>query len=602
MRNFIERYLSHPATPVVLLVALLATLHGALVAGSGSGYQKAWFFAHLGVFLLWQPFLSPTRELRLRAALLVVVLSLIGSFLFSGLVLVCWTALLVALFGGRVLANVTRDWLYLAALLYVLAALLGWVVPYELLRLKDAPPEVLLVGMQLIVPLYFAVMLITGWVGHKERATASDGMPSGSAIFDFFYAVVVFQLVLLIVFGSVTVMSRGDEAYFPAVVKTTIAVGVSLLCLALLWNPGRLLPSAASFVGLRTYFSKYLLTIGLPFELWMRQIAHAAQQDDNANSFLNQAMRELGALDWIVGARWGTHDGATQEFGFVSSHATEIVEPANVDRTLQVTSTIYTRIGLSPAMQLHVRLLAQVIAQFYVSRRREERLQQMSYVQAVHETGARVTHDVKNLLQSIRTLTQAMPSTNASSAQDQRGQAYLQLLRNHLPTLADRLEQTIVQLARPEDKPVTVRQNARDWWLHIQTQAFPTVIHWQTGDEMANDTSEIDSLLFTMAIEHCASNVQRLTQLLGSPIRMTVHLINSSAMDICNDGPAIPDDMVAQLFKQPISLARSGTQQMRSSYGLGLYQLSQFAHERGYSIKLASNQPSHVAFSLRASD
>ena len=41
--------------------------------------------------------------------------------------------------------------------------------------------------------------------------------------------------------------------------------------------------------------------------------------------------------------------------------------------------------------------LAQVLGEFYFAKLREERLREQSYVQAVHETGARLTHDVKNL-------------------------------------------------------------------------------------------------------------------------------------------------------------------------------------------------------------
>ena len=53
-------------------------------------------------------------------------------------------------------------------------------------------------------------------------------------------------------------------------------------------------------------------------------------------------------------------------------------------------------------MLWHLKLLIQLAAELYAAKWREERLAQANYVRAVHETGARVTHDIKNLLQSLQ--------------------------------------------------------------------------------------------------------------------------------------------------------------------------------------------------------
>ena len=67
-------------------------------------------------------------------------------------------------------------------------------------------------------------------------------------------------------------------------------------------------------------------------------------------------------------------------------------------------SSDLTRQTLSPSLEWHFHLLGQLLGEFYVAKVREQKLQQQTYVQAVHETGARVTHDVKNLLQSLNVL------------------------------------------------------------------------------------------------------------------------------------------------------------------------------------------------------
>ena len=58
-----------------------------------------------------------------------------------------------------------------------------------------------------------------------------------------------------------------------------------------------------------------------------------------------------------------------------------------------------------PTLHWHLHLLGQLLGEFYVAKLREEKLRQASYLQAVHETGARMTHDIKNLLQSLNVLT-----------------------------------------------------------------------------------------------------------------------------------------------------------------------------------------------------
>ena len=65
---------------------------------------------------------------------------------------------------------------------------------------------------------------------------------------------------------------------------------------------------------------------------------------------------------------------------------------------------LFTRYRLSPALVWHFRLLTQLVAEYHVAKLRERELEQVGYLRAVYETGARLTHDVKNLLQSLNNL------------------------------------------------------------------------------------------------------------------------------------------------------------------------------------------------------
>ena len=41
------------------------------------------------------------------------------------------------------------------------------------------------------------------------------------------------------------------------------------------------------------------------------------------------------------------------------------------------------------------------MGEFYEAKRREETMRQNAYMQAFYETGSRLTHDIKNILQSV---------------------------------------------------------------------------------------------------------------------------------------------------------------------------------------------------------
>src|SRR5262249_16239119 len=122
-------------------------------------------------------------------------------------------------------------------------------------------------------------------------------------VFDFFYAVLVFQLGVVLVLGSIAFMRVTEEHYFVSVALTVLGFGLLLFVLAALWNPVR------GFGGLRTYFSRYLRAVGMPFEMWMRNIAELAGREPDSQRFLEQAFAAIEALPWMRGVQWKSPDG-----------------------------------------------------------------------------------------------------------------------------------------------------------------------------------------------------------------------------------------------------------------------------------------------------
>src|SRR6185503_10367260 len=119
---------------------------------------------------------------------------------------------------------------------------------------------------------------------------------------------------------------------------------------------------------------------------------------------------------------------------------------------------IYTRWSLSPAVLLHLKLLTQMIGHFYDAKRREHAQRQHAYTQAIYETGARLTHDVKNLLQSLRSLCAAVDTSGADQAQSLQA-----LMQRQLPQITQRLNVTLDKLQAPQQAD-TSQVDAKIWW------------------------------------------------------------------------------------------------------------------------------------------
>jgi hypothetical protein len=81
----------------------------------------------------------------------------------------------------------------------------------------------------------------------------------------------------------------------------------------------------------------------------------------------------------------------------------------------------------------------------------------------VHETGARTTHDIKNLLQSLNVL------CSVAAREDYRDWAQLQgLVRRQLPMVAQRLAETLERLQRP--RPESETTSGEGWWDALARQ------------------------------------------------------------------------------------------------------------------------------------
>src|SRR5262249_32109062 len=353
--------LSHPQ---VWLGLMLMSLQAALGWGLDGWWPRAFLLAPFGMFLPWQAVWLRAQHVPPRYAFLVVIAGFVFAVWNTWWLMAVWLAVLFGLIGGSVPGIIDRRQrlVSMLAALYLLTMLLIWVVPHTFAGQTFETALVVLVQYGLpLLPL--AIILI-----HVDFNRSM-----GPIAVDLFYSVILFLLVTALVLGAFVVKQVSHGNYALALAQTLFVIAVLLLLLSWLWNP------RSSFVGIGHLLSRYLLSLGLPFEQWVQRVAGFAEQESQPQRFLELALKHVLELPWVVGVEWEARLGHG-EFGKPSEFAADL---SFQDLRLR----IYTRWALSPAVLMHLKLLTQMVGHFYDAKRREQAQRQHAYTQAIYETG-----------------------------------------------------------------------------------------------------------------------------------------------------------------------------------------------------------------------
>ena len=542
------------------LGSMLLALHVAVVFDADATVTRAFLLAHYGLFLLWQPLVRSEARIEPRLAFPVFAMAALLVLVDSTWVMALWRAILAGLVGAVATSQNERGprLAYLFALAYLLALLLGWVLPQSLGG--TSLPDELRVAVRYGLPLLpLAILFLPAT---RQRSTSST--------LDFIYGLMLSLLIMVMALGVFAVVAVAKVSYAWALVQTLLGMAALLLALSWLWNP------RAGFAGLGQVTSRYLLSVGLPFEGWAQRLATLAERERDPESFVRDALSDLHELTWIRGGRWQAARGEGS-FGEPAEHA--------VSHTFHGLTLIWQSARpLTPALALHVRLLSQLLGYFYAAKVREQTLREQAYSQAIHDTGARLTHDVKNILQSLKTL---LAAADMSTPED--SERLLALMKRQLPQLAARLSQTVDKLKQPAEMDVA-HVAAHTWWVALQTRYEHDDV--QFFAEMVDDTS-LPQDLFDSVVDNLLTNALRKRQNqpgVAVEVRLTLHPLVS--LTVTDSGSAAPEHVARNLFLSPVA----------SDFGLGvgLYQAARQAARSGYRLELPDNQAARVTFRLQA--
>ena len=195
--------------------------------------------------------------------------------------------------------------------------------------------------------------------------------------------------------------------------------------------------------------------------------------------------------------------------------------------------------------------------------------------------GARLTHDVKNLLQSLNVLCSV--ATQDDSPQLQA------LMRRQLPAITQRLQATLDKLQRPGDEEMQ-RVSLAAWWEGLVRQYQGQKVEFAAA-AMDPDT-QVPKTLFDSVADNLLQN--SLAKRVGSnEVRIRVSIEgggSESVLRVRDSGHAVPPEVAGSLLRAPV---RSST-----GLGIGLYQVARLAEKSGYLLSLAENRDGAVCFLL----
>ncbi len=537
-----------------VLALMLLLLHTALQVDIVSALARALMTAHLGLFFLWQPIWQ--REQRLDWPAVSLILAFAATFVgtLNAWWLFAWLILLIGIVSGRA-RSVRRERLtYMLTLACLVSELLINVVPLLFATgvTEPAVREIFHAGL-------YAVPLVIGFI------PVASGVRQTYPI-DFFRGIIIALLTALLALGSVLITLRQALDYPTALFISLLAVATFLLFISWLVTP-------ATGTGLGALWEKSVLNIGTPFEVWMASLADLAARIPVPDEFLHAALQELVTTPWVVGVRW--QDSLGDHLSGVETARSTRIE------TDRLAITLFLDHPLGPTLLLHCRLLIDTLSYFHAAKQRAQEQAHQAHLQAIYATGARLTHDIKNLLQSLNLLATA---TTRVGHEEQS----LQLLQRQLPLIVQRLQAALDKLKRPTEK-TGENQALALWWAQLCARHAGGVrftAHLEEG-ELPVPGECLDSVLENLLDNARAKAVGDQTLVIHVEL---VSLRDAVRLTVTDNGAPVHAATLPLLFRQVVP--------SRNGLGVGLYQAAQIAAKVGFGLRLVANRQGEVCFEV----
>jgi signal transduction histidine kinase len=376
----------------------------------------------------------------------------------------------------------------------------------------------------------------------------------------------VISLVLLsgIVINILYGVDYIDGLLLSVFLVSTLALGISWF-----WNPG------VGYSGLGVLWNRYTMTIGGPFEIWINTLTTLIEEPYiSSGEFLQSACDHLVENDWLNGMQWQFSNHA-----ITSGRKEGVLFEHPLSESISV--SIYFKSDPGQALRQHTILLVRMAFQFYLAKLNQEKMRAEAYFETIHHTGARLTHDIKNILQSIKASLDIV-----DLHPDKSSDLPSRLLSQNLNQISQRLETTLTKLKEPELSTPIRLADIQSWYNSFSKEHHNDNIDYRADIEINHP---IPCDLFDSVISNLVANAQEKPETSG----IVVDTLSNHEMimvTVCDNGGSIDPEVEGQLFNKPVSSGRG--------MGIGLYQSAIMARTFSYELELTNNEAGRVCFSL----
>ncbi|MCP4488302.1 MAG: HAMP domain-containing histidine kinase [Gammaproteobacteria bacterium] len=510
-----------------------------------------------GLFLLWQPLWSKDVRVSQIPAGMLVILLVSAAYFFPNESLVFFGLMLSGLIGSRLLNQTSLRSFDLLSLLIIIIEMAIGLVPSTF-------PQITLPGqlgeyMQTLVLIPVLLFFFAPNPGKKSQ---------GHSQVDLMHGLLAGTLISIVLLGGIVANLLYGVDYIDGLLLAVFIVSTLTLGISWFWNPG------VGYSGLGVLWNRYAMTIGGPFETWISTLTALIEERYlTPAEYLTTACEQLVENDWLNGIQWN--------FESYRTFAGEKTGP-RIDYSFSKNTNVELYYKSSPgqALEQHTVLLIRMAYQFYLAKLNQEKVRAQEHFATIHHTGARLTHDIKNILQSIKTSLNILDYNSDV-------QTHYALLKNTLGQVNTRLEQTLNKLKAPTLDSKYRLLRCQQWMTELES-SYQADAHIAISTDIENDAL-IPAELFDSVVGNLINNALRKQ----STTRIDVRLLAAEdiiVLSVCDDGKAIPGNIEADLFQQPVS---SG-----SGMGIGLYQSAIMASAFNFELELSQNQHGRVCFNL----
>ncbi len=540
-----------------ILASILLLYHLLIWAVDDLHLQFSLTFILYGLFLLWQPLWSKQEKINRAPVIFIALIFLSLAYTFPNESLVFFGLMLSGLIGSRLLSQTSFRSFDLLALLIIILEMAVGLIPDTFAQIQL--PALFTEYMQTII---LVPVLLFYFAPNPDHQT------QGRSQVDLMHGLLAATLLFIVLLGGIVINQLYGVDYIDGLLLTVFIVSTLTIGISWFWNPG------VGYSGIGVLWNRYAMTIGGPFETWINTLTTLIEEPYlTPNQYLEAACEHLVDNDWLNSIEWHFENF---KISVGSKKGTRLEH--KLDKSLKV--VIYFKAVPGAALEQHTILLIRMAYQFYLAKSNQEKMRAQEHFATIHHTGARLTHDIKNILQSIKTSIDILDREQAS-------QGSQKLLQANLNQIGERLESTLNKLRAPKLNTQVNLVDCEKWINRIDEQHNANSSMRFHADIENNIPLPLD--LFDSVADNLINNALKK----GSTIQIDVRLLSSKdivVLSVCDDGEAITPEIEKSLFAQPVS---SG-----SGMGIGLYQSAIMAHAFNYQLELSQNERGRVCFNL----